>query len=311
MASIRPSLKDKYLGCLIGGALGDAIGELAFAHPEENRLRAAVSRAEVLHYTDDTAMALGLAQSLAERGVLDQEHLGGVFHQNFLKEPWRGYAGGPPAIFATVERTGITYVEAARRLFGGEGSLGNGAAMRVAPLGLFYHNSPELYAAAAASAAVTHAHPVGRDGAALQALAVAQAVGLNPTEPFSWQAFLKNLLAVARTLEMQEKLRRVEDLLARASPAEDAARVLGRSVAVHESLPFALFAFLSHPQSYLDCLMCAVLNGGDRDTLGAMAGAVAGAYLGLAAIPLEWQSKLENRETLEQAALALFRLSAG
>jgi poly(ADP-ribose) glycohydrolase ARH3 len=304
---IAPNLKEKYLGCLIGSAVGDAIGELAFAHPEENRLRAAVGRAEVLRYTDDTAMALGLAQSLAERGVLDQEHLGGAFHRNFLKEPWRGYAGGPPTIFATVERTGISYVEAAGRLFGGEGSLGNGAAMRVAPLGLFYHNSPALYEAAAASAAVTHAHPVGRDGAALQALAVAQAVKLNPTEPFPGQAFLKALQAGTRTAEMQEKLRRVEDLLAQEAPVADAARTLGRSVAVHESLPFALFAFLRHPQSYVDCLMCAILNGGDRDTLGAMAGAVAGAYLGLAAIPPAWLSKLENRETLEQAALGLMR----
>jgi poly(ADP-ribose) glycohydrolase ARH3 len=300
-------LKGKYLGCLIGSALGDAIGELAFRFPARNRLEAAVRRAETLHYTDDTAMALGLAESLIEQAILDQEHLGRTFHRHFLNEPWRGYAAGPPTIFQAVQGTGISYVEAARRLFGGTGSLGNGAAMRVAPLGLFFHDSPDLYEQAAASAAVTHAHPVGRDGAAVQALAVAQALKLDPGEPFPCRAFLESLLARARTLEMREKLQLLKDLLISSASAGEAARALGRSVAVHESLPFALFAFLSHPRAYGDCLRCAILNGGDRDTLGAMAGAVSGAYLGLAAIPREWQEKLENLELIEHAALALLK----
>jgi poly(ADP-ribose) glycohydrolase ARH3 len=255
--------KSKYLGCLIGSALGDAIGELAFRHPDQESLEAALNRAEILRYTDDTAMALGLAESLAERGVLDQEHLGRTFHRHYLQEPWRGYAGGPPSIFQMVQGTGVSYAEAARRLFGGAGSFGNGAAMRVAPLGLFFHDSPDLYEHAAASAAVTHAHPLGRDGAAVQAMAVAQALTLSPQDPFPRDAFVNGLLAGARTPEMLEKLRLVEDLLSRTASAADAARALGRSVAVDESLPFALFAFLSHPHSYADCLYCAILHGGD------------------------------------------------
>ncbi|MDI6854949.1 MAG: ADP-ribosylglycohydrolase family protein [Deltaproteobacteria bacterium] len=307
---MRLDFKGKYLGCLIGSALGDAIGELAFRFPDRNRLESAVKQAKILHYTDDTAMALGLAESLAERGLLDQEHLGRIFHRNFFNEPWRGYAAGPPTVFKAVQGTGISFVEAARRLFGGTGSFGNGAAMRVAPLGLFFHDSPNLYEQAAASAAVTHAHPLGRDGAAVQALAVAQALKLDPEKPFPLEDFLKDLLAGARTQEMREKLQILRDLLVSAVPAGEAARTLGRSVAVHESLPFALFAFLSHPRAYPDCLWCAVLNGGDRDTLGAMAGAVSGAYLGLAAIPPEWQEKLENREVIERAALALLKRTA-
>lgn len=303
---MRLDLRSKYLGCLIGSALGDAIGELAFRHPDRESLEAALNRANILHYTDDTAMALGLAQSLTELGILDQEHLGRTFHRNFLQEPWRGYAGGPPSIFHQVQEQGISYVEAARRLFGGDGSFGNGAAMRVAPLGLFFHDSPDLYEQAAASAAVTHAHPLGRDGAALQALAVAQALRLSPSDPFPRDAFLHGLLAQALTPEMQDKLRLLEGLLSNAAPAGDAARALGQSVAVDKSLPFALFAFLSHPRSYRDCLWCAILHGGDRDTLGAMAGAVSGAYLGLEAIPGSWREKLENRAMLAASALALW-----
>ncbi len=302
-------LKAKYLGCLIGSALGDAIGELAFRHPDKESLVQAVEDAGLLRYTDDTAMALGLASSLAERGTLDQEHLGHTFHRNFLSEPWRGYASGPPSIFQMVQGTGVSYAEAARRLFGGTGSFGNGAAMRVAPLGLFFHSSPGLYEKATASAAVTHAHPVGQDGAAIQALAVALAVRLDLAEPFPWETFLTNLISFARTSEMQEKLRLVGTLISRSAPATEAAPVLGRSVAVDESLPFALFAFLSHPHSYEDCLFCAILHGGDRDTLGAMAGAVSGAYLSIKAIPVHWQEKVENRSLIEKSALALLKRS--
>jgi ADP-ribosylglycohydrolase len=91
-------------------------------------------------------------------------------------------------------------------------------------------------------------------------------------------------------------------------PATQAARILGQSVMIHESLPFAFYAFLAWPRSFEDCLMGAVLNGGDRDTLGAMAGAISGAYLGAAAIPALWQEKLENLDLIERAALDLLVL---
>jgi len=76
-------------------------------------------------------------------------------------------------------------------------------------------------------------------------------------------------------------------------------------VAVHESLPFALYSFLRHPKSFADCLFCAILHGGDRDTLGAMACAVSGAYVGIDSIPQSWRQKLENRSYIEDLALRL------
>jgi poly(ADP-ribose) glycohydrolase ARH3 len=278
---------------------------LAFRFPEEGRLRAAIAAAPLLRYTDDTAMALGLAESLAEMRDLDPSHLGQTFHRHFTREPWRGYASGPPTIFQMVEKSGLTYTEAARHLFGGQGSMGNGAAMRVAPLGLFFHDAPDLYDKAAASAAVTHAHPLAQDGAAVQAGVVALAVHLDPGKPFSQQAFLRRMQKLARTPELKEKLSLLRALLKSQVPGPQAARVLGQSVMVHESLPFALYAFLAWPHSFEDCLMGAVLHGGDRDTLGAMAGAISGAYLGAAGLPALWREKLENLDLIEKVALAL------
>ena len=94
------------------------------------------------------------------------------------------------------------------------------------------------------------------------------------------------------------------------APLEAAGR-LGRSVAVHESMPYALYAFLRHPGSYENCLFCAVMSGGDRDTLGAMACAISGAYLGVEAIPWFWLDKLERRRQIEELALKLARMKVG
>ena len=212
---------------MLGSALGDAIGELAFRFPEQGRLRAAIAAAPVLRYTDDTAMAIGLAESLAERSGLDPSHLGRTLHRHFNREPWRGYASGPPTIFHLVEKSGLTYEAAAGVYMDGQGSQGNGAAMRVAPLGLFFHDSPELYDQAVAAAAVTHAHPLAQDGAAVLAAAVAMAVHLDPRKPFPRDNFLRRMLRLAKTAEIKDKLALVRTLLRSKVPGLEAARILG------------------------------------------------------------------------------------
>ncbi len=292
---------------MVGSAVGDAIGEIAFMNPERNVLEEAIHRRDRLFYTDDTAMALGLAESLVDRSDIDQHHLGETFRQNYDKEPWRGYASGPPAVFAAVKKTGMPYREAARRLFG-EGSFGNGAAMRIAPLGLFFAGSPDLREKACLSAEVTHAHAVGMDGAAVQARAVALAVSLDPKEDFTPDPFMDDLTVFSRTDEIRQKMILLGMLVRKSAPPEEAALLLGQGVAVQESMPFAIYAFLHSPGSFEECLYCAVLNGGDRDTLGAMACAVSGAYLGIDAVPRPWRMKLENRSHIESLAGKLWDL---
>ncbi len=298
-------IKANYLGGMVGSALGDAIGELAFQYPEKEGLCTQLDRSTELRYTDDSVMSIGLAESILRKGCLDQQDLGDTFRYNYQKEPWRGYASGPPTIFSMVERSGITYAEAARTLFGGGGSLGNGAAMRIVPVGLFFHDSPDLYEEACISASVTHAHPVGKDGAAVQARAVSLVVKLDPKETFPLKVYVNELIDFARTPEIGEKIESVQKLINDNATPSFAAVQLGRTVAIHESLPFALYSFLRHPKSFEDCLFCATLNGGDRDTLGAMACAISGAYLGIESIPQPWRQKLENRSYIEDLALRL------
>ena len=302
---IMTDIKAKYLGGMVGSALGDAIGELAFRYPKKESLYIQLDRLEEFRYTDDSAMSIGLAESIIKKGCLDQQDLGETFRYNYEREPWRGYASGPPTIFSMVEQLSITYADAARNLFGGAGSLGNGAAMRIVPVGLFFNNSPDLYGKACMSASVTHAHPVGMDGAAVQARAVSLAVKLDPGEGFPRKVFIDTLIDFAITPEMEEKMELVQELLSSDTTPSFAAEQLGRTVDVHKSLPFALYSFLRHTKSYEDCLFCATLNGGDRDTLGAMACAISGAYLGIESIPKSWREKLENRSYIEDLALKL------
>lgn len=304
-SKIRTDLQDKYLGALVGSALGDAIGELAFRVPEKARLLELLERLEELSYTDDTAMAIGLAESILEKGCIDQRHLGDTFSRNYQREPWRGYGSGPPTIFSIVRSSQISYIDAARSLFGGSGSLGNGAAMRIVPVGLFFHDSETLYDESCASAEVTHTHPMGKAGAAVQALAVAKAVRLQPHDAFPLEPFVQELVDSARTPEIRNKMELVKELIAENTLPDIASDRLGRSVAVDESMPFAIYCFLRNPKSFEDCLFCSILNGGDRDTLGAMACAISGAYLGINAVPGSWREKLENRVNIENLASAL------
>jgi ADP-ribosyl-[dinitrogen reductase] hydrolase len=80
---------------------------------------------------------------------------------------------------------------------------------------------------------------------------------------------------------------------------------------IHRSVPYAIYCFVANPDSFEECLMDAVLAGGDRDTIGAMAAAVSGARLGRGALPADWTGKLENAAYIEELALALFELRFG
>jgi len=308
-------LESKFVGSLTGAALGDAVGELAFRLPARERLTGELAWRAELSYTDDTAMAIALAESLLSTGDVDSEHLGRTLSTQYEHEPWRGYGPGPPTIFAAVAAEGIPYRAAARRLYSGQGSYGNGAAMRAAPLGIYFHDSRALYDKARAQAEATHTHPLGIDGAAVQSRAVALAVNLDPTETADPQElagpFLEELMAFARTEILGDKLAEVRRLLEGCAGPGEAIHRLGHSLAVHESLPFALYSFLSHPDSFAETVFCATLHGGDRDTMGAMAGAVSGAYLGAEALPGEWRAKLEHRERIEALAAQLFRAQGG
>ncbi len=310
----------KFRGSLLGVALGDAIGEIAQhdmtrIHRTLEDILSARARFE---WTDDTAMTIGLAETLIADGGIDGERLSARFHAHWSAEPWRGYAGGPPTVFALAEKDGISYRDAANRvsaaIFHGEGSWGNGGAMRAAPVGLFFAGNEDLYERAAESARPTHTHPLGIEGAALIAKAVSLALAADPAAAFDRDYFVTELRSFCRTPGFRLKLDLMaEFLVARISDSEAAKRLVTDIAALEtalESVPFALWSFLNHPYSFEDCLSCAVMNGGDADTLGAMACGISGAYLGEEALPGRWKDKLEEGDYVARLAGGLYRRMA-
>jgi poly(ADP-ribose) glycohydrolase ARH3 len=250
-------------------------------------------------------MSLVVAEHIIEHGDIQPQILGHQFREHYHREPWRGYGESTRYIFSLVENEGIGYIDAALRLHGGSGSFGNGAAMRVAPVALYHHGSPALRDEVAASSRVTHAHPVAIDAATVLALALSRLLALNAQRPFSPHALIAALIGTAHSGQIRDKLEQIPSLLDSGLPHAEVAEILGHGTAAHESLPFALYCFLVHPHEFMECVLCAVLNGGVRDTLGTMAGAVAGALLGAEALPKAWLAKLENRQHIETLAREL------
>ena len=303
--------KKKSLGSLLGAALGDAVGASweghRIARKHEIELIAKISHS--LRYTDDTHMTIGVAESLVECHGFDVKHMTERFIDNYSKEPWRGYGPGPPQIFSLI-KSGMAWDEAAGHIYPG-GSFGNGAAMRVAPVGLFFWNqSARLMELAYLQSRITHSHVLGIEGAALQAMAVAIAVAGNPDIPFSSQSFLSTLMNFATEDVYRAKIAKSSSLMDRSDDRQEVVRELGHGIEAFNSVPTSIFAFLSHSQDFASTVIYAVSLGGDTDTIASMAGAISGAYLGVDAIPPQWRAQLENRDYILNLANRLWQIAS-
>jgi poly(ADP-ribose) glycohydrolase ARH3 len=171
--------------------------------------------------------------------------------------------------------------------------------MRVAPVGaLFHDNLPRLRRVAEQQATITHTHVLGTQGAVIQAATVAAATRRDPTRAanFDAPAFLDEVTGTVGPLEpwYAEAMDDVGRLLPIRPPGKTVVEVLGNGIEAHESVPAAIYSFLAHPDSFEEAVVFAVRLGGDADTIGAMTGAIVGAYHGASAIPERWLAALEN-----------------
>jgi poly(ADP-ribose) glycohydrolase ARH3 len=301
-------LRAKFLGSLVGTAVGDGVGAgfEGWRAAETEAIEDVTASRELLVYTDDTHMMIGVAESLVQREGFDGEHMAHVFVRNYEREPWRGYGPGPPRIFQMI-KSGEAWDKAAEKLYHG-GSFGNGSAMRIAPVGvLYYDDLAELREVAYESSQITHSHELGREGAALQARTVALAVSLEPTKAFDSSEFSAKLGEFVQHEVYKQKLERVGVLLDEADRNTVVAE-LGNGIEAFNSVTTAIYSFLSHPYSFEEAILFAVSLGGDTDTIAAMTGAISGAYLGIGSIPDKWLGKLENRAYIEELAEKLHNI---
>lgn len=292
---------------MVGLAVGDCLGRAVEGHRSvpDNYVDDLVGRSSVMPYSDDTVMAMALVESLLGCDGFSGGDMASRFVREWQAEPHRGYGSGVTRYFDRVSR-GVPWDEAARQQFGGEGSLGNGGAMRVAPVALWAY--PDLEATvrlARETARVTHTHPAGVDGAVVQAVAAYHALGeeLDPVR------LLDELLQRVDTEAFRDKLRMLGECLQRED--DDYARLrLGNWVSAANSVPVALYSFLLG-DDFEAVIRRAVGMGGDTDTIAAMAGALAGSRWGLEEVPGEWR-QVEGCERLLELADALYaRIQGG
>ena len=278
---------------LLGGAVGDALGATTeFMKPALIRERIGVHR-EIIgggwlnllpgQVTDDTEMTLCVARGIVQTREWNLAEIADRFAH------W--LSGGPADVGATCRRGILRYVET-RRLEAApnEWDAGNGAAMRVAPVALYTLGDEKLLSRLAVEQAhITHHHPLS-DAACVAVGKLVQRGLLGKPVP--------GLRAAAEELAARHPEFRFEGYDGESSAY------------VPDTLRTVLDAFFS-TASFEECLVKTVNRGGDADTAGAIAGAIAGARYGLSAIPRRWVNALDAglREELASLAEHLVRLS--
>lgn len=293
---------DRFEGCLLGLALGDALGARHEGGVAERFLWSLITstRGGRVRWTDDTQMSVDIAESLLAKGGLDADDLALRFARSYR---WtRGYGPSAAKLLKRIGR-GADWRQV-NRLVHAEGSYGNGAAMRAPVIGLYFSGrQEELAGAARLSASITHAHPLGMEGAVLVASATALAVAC-------WQprALLRRAAETCALQPFIARLKIAESwLAASAEPAPATVRQsLGNGVAASESCVTAVYIAARFMRSPFEAMHAFVVDcGGDVDTIGAMAGAIWGAANGASRLPSLQLAKLEQRERLTLLAAAL------
>ena len=326
-------LLDRYTGCLLGGAVGDALGA-AVEFDSLAAIRARFGPDGIRDYapaygrlgaiTDDTQMTLFTAEGLLradnryrEKGIVGVPTMA---HRAYLR--WLFTQGQTASDPDALTRDGWLVTLPAlhsRRAPGGtclsalrsgtkgstreriNGSKGCGGIMRVAPVGLAGHDP---FALGCELAAITHGHPSGFLASGFFASLIADIVVGAP---------LGVAVAVAtdalRTYpDHEETLGAVEAavrLAGSAPPTPENLETLGQGWVAEEALALSLFCALT-AESFEDAVVLAVNHGGDSDSTGAITGNIVGALLGVDAIPTRWLASLELRDEIEQVATDLF-----
>ncbi len=280
---------ERALTSLRGLSVGDALGSQFFVPANGPLLKRRETPPGPWQWTDDTEMACSVVAVLAAHHRIDQDELARSFaeHHDFD----RGYGPAVNRLLRLI-REGGDWREPASTLFNGQGSWGNGAAMRIAPLGAWYADDPEQAAhQAEISAYPTHQHREAVAGA--RAVAAAAALAAGPTGSPSAGALLDGVLALVPKSAVGAGLRRARDMLDHGD-ASTVAAVLGcgRRTSAHDTVPFALWSAARALGDYEQAFWATAQAGGDVDTTCAIVGGVV-ACGKAGAPPEEWARQTE------------------
>lgn len=280
---------------LEGLSVGDAFGETFFVHPDlaEGLIAQRALAARKWNYTDDTLMALSVFSVLRRHGCIHEATLARSFAERY--ERTRGYGAAMHRLLWEI-KCGEDWSDRAQSLFGGQGSFGNGAAMRVAPVGAYFADDIDtVVEQAARSAIVTHTHDEAIAGAIAVAVAVARACELRDSKVVLNQSeFLDLVLPHVPESEVRSRILKGRDMPADAT-VQFAVSVLGNGVKVsaQDTVPFALWCAGKKLSNFEDAMWLTVSGLGDRDTNCAIVGGIVASFTGTEAIPGDWLTARE------------------
>ena len=275
---------------LEGLSVGDAIGEaLSYQYYRCREIGDFTGvRAGSIRYTDDTAMSIALVETLQRLGESDEDVLAWAYGSHFRKDPERGYGKGARRLLEEIA-TGGDWRALSKASFAG-GSFGNGAAMRIAPLGAYFADRIELVPRAAESSSIiTHAHAEGIAGAiavALTAAVASRESGSSEENAIDriWEAVLAYTpeSRVKKGIETARALKGCD-------PIEVAKEVgNGAEVSAQDTVPFCIWSACENLSNYREAILQTVGVGGDCDTNAAFVGGIVAGYAGIDSIPEDW-----------------------
>ncbi|MGW5382392.1 ADP-ribosylglycohydrolase family protein [Nocardia sp. NPDC003963] len=288
---------DSMLDSLDGLSVGDALGQ---QFPVMRRSLADLRAGDLpterpWTWTDDTEMACSVVAELLRNGSIDQDRLAAAFARRF--QPHRDYGFNTVGVLRRIG-DGADWRDVAGALFENQGSRGNGAAMRVAPLGACFAGDPERVAAEATrSAEVTHRHPEGIAGAVAVALAAAAATRARRTGTRPMPAeFIDSVLEYLSDSETRRSIHRARTLLG--TSTRDAAAELGNGsrVTAEDTVPFTIWVAATYLGDYPAAVATCIEADGDIDTTAAIVGGIVAAHTGKlpgTGVPQWWLSARE------------------
>jgi ADP-ribosylglycohydrolase len=317
-------MTERLTGCLLGLVLGDALGFVVEAEPPE--VADAYVRDWLLagraggrghpdfpfgQYSDDGQLARELLLSIRDARGWSPAAFGARLAALFGES--REVGAGPGTRGAAFRLgAGVSWLESGTPA----PYAGNGSAMRVGPLGALFGGDLEIIRAAAREQSmITHRDPRCAAGAVAVASAVALAAAPGPLEPGRFLEAVAALVAredasvaaalagVGAWLDLPPGAAAARLHAAGLDPAHSG-EWRGISAFVTPSVAWSLYSFLRSPDDYWTTVCTAIAVGGDTDTMAAMAGAIAGARVGPAALPSHLVGRLNDRGTWEAGELA-------
>lgn len=285
---------------LKGVSIGDAFGESFFGNMDEIQLhlQQRTLPKTTWEFTDDTIMAIGVFEQLEKNGGIDQDQLAKQFSVNHDKDVNRGYGATARRILREVGEGG-NWKEIAQGVFDGMGSMGNGASMRVSPIGAFYYDDlDKVKELASKSAEITHTNIEGITGAIAVATATAIATKMKLAGiVISPIGFIEGVLNMLPDSDTKSKINKSISV-PYTYRIETVKTILGNGsqIQAKDTVPFAIWSAAHNLNDFQEALWKAVSILGDRDTICAIVGGITIMSSDEKSVPANWIDSVEDFE---------------